>query len=272
MKLVRDLPISPRGMNAKDFRIICDCQLHARRERTLWRRSLRLAQRARGAVSRRGIALMIGVPLAFGAIGSIPTEAMNISIPMLGIKREVKAVADLPIFTTRRLRATFGRPAMPPQHFTFDVMKEQFFNTQVPYGSIIYREARRNNLSPELVAAVVEAESDFRPRLISDKNAQGLMQIIPETGRLMGADDLFDPEKNIAAGTKYLRYLFDRFGDQRTVLAAYNAGEGNIERYGGMPPFGETQNYVQRVISRTTQYRQTLRGRYVVSMKMLGAQ
>jgi len=152
------------------------------------------------------------------------------------------------------------------------VMKEQFFNTQVPYGSIIYREARRNNLAPELVAAVVEAESDFRPRLISDKNAQGLMQIVPETGRLMGAGNLFDPEENIAAGTKYLRYLFDRFGDQRTALAAYNAGEGNIERYGGMPPFGETQNYVQRVISRTTQYRQTIRGRYVASVKMLGAQ
>ncbi|HJW94732.1 MAG TPA: lytic transglycosylase domain-containing protein [Thermoanaerobaculia bacterium] len=231
-----------------------------------------MAQRAGRAVSGRGIALMVGVPLAFGAIGSIPTDAVNMSIPMLTLKRQVQAVSDLPIFTTRRLRATFGTSAMPPQRFTFDVMKEQFFNTQVPYGSIIYREARRNNLAPELVAAVVEAESDFRPRLISDKNAQGLMQIVPETGRLMGAGNLFDPEENIAAGTKYLRYLFDRFGDQRTALAAYNAGEGNIERYGGMPPFGETQNYVQRVISRTTQYRQTIRGRYVASVKMLGAQ
>jgi len=121
------------------------------------------------------------------------------------------------------------------------------------------------------VAAVVEAESDFRPKLISDKNAQGLMQIIPSTGRLMGADDLFNPEENIAAGTKYLRYLVNRFGDQRTALAAYNAGEGNVERFGGMPPFGETQMYVQRVLSRTTQYRQTLRGRYVASVKMQDA-
>jgi len=270
MKLVRLLPNSVHGMNAKDFRIICDCQIHARRERTLWRRSLRFAKRAGHAVSGRGMALIVGVPLAFGAIG-IPTEAMNISIPMLSIKREVAAVRQLPIFNTPRLRATFGRP-LPAQHFTFDVMKEEFFRTEVRYGSIIYREARRNNLPPELVAAVVEAESDFRPRLISNKNAQGLMQIIPETGRLMGADDLFDPEENIAAGTKYLRYLFDRFGDQRTVLAAYNAGEGNVERFGGMPPFGETQTYVQRVISRTSQYRQTLRGRYVASMKMQGAQ
>lgn len=272
MKLVRVLPTPPRGMQANDFRIICDCQIHARRERTLWRRSLRLAQRAGRSVSSRGIALMIGVPLAFGAIGSLPSEAMNTSIPVLAIRREMKAVRNLPIFTTPRIRATFGTPAMAPQRFTFDVMKEEFFNTQVPYGSIIYREARRNNLAPELVAAVVEAESDFRPRLISEKNAQGLMQIVPETGRLMGAGDLFDPEENIAAGTKYLRYLVDRFGDQGTALAAYNAGEGNIERYGGMPPFGETQNYVQRVLTRTTQYRQTLSRRYVASVRMLGAQ
>jgi hypothetical protein len=271
LKLVRLLPSSVRCMKAKDFRIICDCQVHARRERTLWRRSLRLAKRAGRSLSTRGVALIVGVPLAFGAIG-IPTEAMNMSIPMLTIQREAQKVRELPIFTTRRIRSTFGTPAMPPQRFTFDVMKEEFFRTEVRYGSIIYREARRNNLSPELVAAVVEAESDFRPKLISHKNAKGLMQIIPETGRLMGADDLFDPEENIAAGTKYLRYLFDRFGDQRTVLAAYNAGEGNVERFGGMPPFDETQTYVRRVLSRTTQYRQSIRGRYVASMKMQGAQ
>jgi len=258
-------------MHAKDFRIICDCQVHARRERTLWRRSLRFAQRAGRAVSTRGVALIVGVPLAFGAM--MPTEAMNMSIPMLAIKREAAKVRELSIFTTPRIRSTFGTPAMlPPQRFTFDVMKEEFFRTEVQYGSIIYREARRNNLSPELVAAVVEAESDFRPRLISHKNAQGLMQIIPETGRLMGADDLFDPEENIAAGTKYLRYLLDRFGDQRTALAAYNAGEGNVERFGGMPPFDETQTYVQRVTSRTTRYRQTIQGRYVASVKLTSAQ
>src|SRR6185295_18468045 len=164
-KVVRLLPPRHQRMNAKDFRIICDCQVHARRERTVWRRSLRLAQSAGRSVKRRGVAWIIGVPLVFGAIG-IPTEAMNISIPMLSLRREAERVRSLPIFNTPRIRATFGTPAMPPQRFTFEVMKEQFFHTQVPYGSIIYREARRNNLSPELVAAVVEAESDFRPKLI----------------------------------------------------------------------------------------------------------
>jgi soluble lytic murein transglycosylase-like protein len=115
---------------------------------------------------------------------------------------------------------------------------------------------------------VVEAESDFRPKLISNKNAQGLMQIIPSTGRLMGADDLFNPSENIAAGTKYLRYLFDRFGDQRIALAAYNAGEGNVEKFGGVPPFAETQNYLVRVSAHHREYRQQIRGRYIAALRM----
>jgi Transglycosylase SLT domain len=266
--LVRLLPFRTRVMYAKNYRIICSCQVHAMRERTLWRRSLRVARRAASSLGRNGIALLLGVPLAFGAIG-IPTNAMDINIPGLA---SLHRTPKLHIFTTPRLRATFGTSAEVPRQFTLDIAKEQFFSTRVPYGRIIYREAQRNHLPPELVAAVVETESDFRPRLISHKNAQGLMQIVPETGRLMGADDLFDPEKNIAAGTKYLRYLFDRFGDQRMVLAAYNAGEGNIERFGGMPPFGETRDYVQRVTARTAQYRESIRGHFVAASKMQIAQ
>jgi soluble lytic murein transglycosylase-like protein len=149
------------------------------------------------------------------------------------------------------------------------MVKEQFFRTNVPFGVIIYREARRNNLPPELVAAVVETESDFRPRLISHKNAQGLMQIIPSTAEFIGAGDLFNPRDNIAAGTKYLRYLYDRFnGDQKMVLAAYNAGEGNVEKFGGIPPFPETINYLQRVNTRTKLYRDRVRATVVSSVRI----
>ena len=147
-------------------------------------------------------------------------------------------------------------------------MREQFFQTEVPYGPIIYREALKNDLPPELVAAVVEAESDFRPRLISGKNAQGLMQIIPETGHLLGVDDLFNPETNVAAGAKYLRYLFDRFGDQRVAIAAYNAGEGNIEKFGGVPPFPETRNYIRRVSSRAREYRNRVQESYLFGSRV----
>jgi soluble lytic murein transglycosylase-like protein len=104
--------------------------------------------------------------------------------------------------------------------------------------------------------------------LISNKNAQGLMQIIPETGRLFGCSNPFDPEANVAAGTKYLRYLLDRFGDQRLALAAYNAGEGNIERFGGIPPFPETINYLSRVSQRTRFYRERVRGGYLAEVRL----
>ena len=252
-----------------EFRVICNCQVHARRERTLWRRSVRNVTNLKA----KGIALLVGVPLALGAL-QFPTEAMNVSLGetiMVGriISREMpKSVNDFAIFTTPRIREQFMEPAIRPQTFTLDRVKEQFFNANVPYGSIIYREATRNQLSPELVAAVIEAESDFRPRLVSNKNALGLMQIVPETGKLMGAEDLFNPTENIAAGTKYLRYLLDRFPDQRLALAAYNAGEGNVEKFGGIPPFAETVNYLHRVNGRTNQYRQRVHGTYLASVRI----
>ena len=211
--------------------------------------------------------MLIGVPVAFGALG-FPMEAMNLALP--SFTNHTQAAIEsrrLPVFTGRAQR-DFLQPALRTEAFTLEVAKEEFFRTQVPYGSIIYREARRNNLSPELIAAVVEAESDFRPRLVSNKQAQGLMQLVPETGRLMGADNLFNPSENIAAGTKYLRYLFDRFGDEKMVLAAYNAGEGNVERFGGVPPFSETHDYVQRVASHTSRYSRRVRGRYLASLQL----
>jgi soluble lytic murein transglycosylase-like protein len=127
---------------------------------------------------------------------------------------------------------------------------EQFFKTQVPFGSIIYNEAKKNNIRPELVAAVVHTESKFVPTARSSAGAVGLMQLVPKTGRWMGARDLTNPVQNIAAGTKYLRYLSDRFhGDEQKTIAAFNAGEGNVRRFGGIPPFRETRNYIVRVKS-----------------------
>jgi len=129
-----------------------------------------------------------------------------------------------------------------------DTVKEQFFKANVPFGSIIYSEAKKNNIAPELVAAVAHTESKFKPTARSNRGAIGLMQLVPRTGRSFGARDLTNPADNIQAGAKYLRYLSDRFdGDQQKIIAAYNAGEGNVRRFGGVPPFKETRNYVQRV-------------------------
>jgi soluble lytic murein transglycosylase-like protein len=122
-----------------------------------------------------------------------------------------------------------------------------------PFGKQIYRVAVRYALNPLLVAAVVEAESDFNPRAVSRKGACGLMQMMPATARRFGyrRRDLFNPRKNLEAGARYLRLLVNRFGDDALrVLAAYNAGEGSVERFGGMPPFPETRDYVQHIFTR----------------------
>ena len=128
--------------------------------------------------------------------------------------------------------------------------REAFFAKEVPFGSIIYSEAKKNDIAPELVAAVAATESRFVPTARSNRGAIGLMQLVPKTGKWLGAQDLTNPSQNIMAGAKYLKYLSDRFnGNQDKIIAAYNAGEGNVRRFGGIPPFRETQNYVQRVRS-----------------------
>lgn len=131
---------------------------------------------------------------------------------------------------------------------TAEGIKQDFFNREVPFGSIIYNEAKKNDLPPELVAAVVNTESQFVPTARSHVGAVGLMQLVPRTGRWLGAQNLTDPADNIRAGAKYLRYLTDRFdGNEEKAIAAYNAGEGNVRRFNGVPPFRETRDYVQRV-------------------------
>ena len=120
-----------------------------------------------------------------------------------------------------------------------------------PYGQIIYDIAVRHSINPQLVAALIHVESAFNPRAVSRKGARGLMQLLPSTARRFGVHrkrDLFNPVKNLEAGVKYLKWLTERFGgDLQKSLAAYNAGEGAVDRFGGIPPYQETQQYVQRI-------------------------
>lgn len=120
-----------------------------------------------------------------------------------------------------------------------------------PYGELIYDIAVRHSINPHLVAALIHVESSFNPKAVSRKGAMGLMQLLPATARRFGLKskkDLLNPEKNIEAGIRYLSWLNKRFsGDVQKILAAYNAGEGAVERFGGIPPYRETQNYVQKI-------------------------
>ncbi|MGC9944983.1 MAG: lytic transglycosylase domain-containing protein [Bryobacteraceae bacterium] len=113
------------------------------------------------------------------------------------------------------------------------------------------RIARQNDLSPRLVHSVIQVESNYDPNAVSPKGAQGLMQLIPSTARRFGVSDIFDPADNIQGGARYLKYLLELYkGDEALALAAYNAGEGAVSRYGGVPPFPETQDYVAKVRQR----------------------
>jgi soluble lytic murein transglycosylase-like protein len=114
--------------------------------------------------------------------------------------------------------------------------------------SLVDRIARHVGLDERLAQAVVQTESNYEPLAVSARGAMGLMQIMPAVASQYGVTDPFDPEKNLEAGMSYLRSLLQRF-DLRRALAAYNAGESAVARYGGVPPYRETQAYVERVLA-----------------------
>lgn len=135
----------------------------------------------------------------------------------------------------------------------------------LPYADKINAAGRAYNVSPELITAIIKAESSFQPRALSRAGAYGLMQIIPGTWRLVnsqagicsgrhagecGSDCFYNPELNIAVGSCYLSQLLKRYnGQAQLAVAAYNAGPGAVDQYGGIPPYAETTEYVERVIS-----------------------
>ncbi|MBE9527875.1 MAG: transglycosylase SLT domain-containing protein [Proteobacteria bacterium] len=122
-------------------------------------------------------------------------------------------------------------------------------NASVSYDTLIYNVSRRYGVDPNLVKAVVRAESDYNPSAISRAGARGLMQLMPETARLMGVKNIHDPVDNVNGGTRHLSRLIKKFnGKLPMALAAYNAGEGAVKRYGRIPPYKETQRYVKKVL------------------------
>ncbi len=118
------------------------------------------------------------------------------------------------------------------------------------YDEIIERYAEKYRVDPVLVRAVIQVESDFNPRCVSHKGARGLMQLIAGTAERYGVKSVHDPEQNIHGGTRYLRDLLEMFNDDLPrVLAAYNAGEGAVQKHGGIPPYAETTEYVNRALT-----------------------
>jgi soluble lytic murein transglycosylase len=122
------------------------------------------------------------------------------------------------------------------------------------YDPLIGDAAKNQGIPPALVKAVIAAESAFDSDAVSHKGAQGLMQLMPDTAQEMGVDDPFEPAQNLRGGASYLRSLIDRYGDLGRALAAYNAGPSAVDRYNGIPPFPETQDYVDRVLTYYRRY------------------
>jgi len=115
---------------------------------------------------------------------------------------------------------------------------------------IIYRAGEKQGVDPRFIHAVIKQESRYNPKAVSYVGAQGLMQMMPATAQRFGLKDPFDAKANVEAGTKYLKWLLKRFGgDVSLALAGYNAGEGAVDKYKGVPPYGETQNYVKKIVA-----------------------
>lgn len=114
--------------------------------------------------------------------------------------------------------------------------------------SLVQDAGLRHNVEPGLIHAVIRQESNYNMFAVSVKGACGLMQLMPGTALRFGVSDIFDPAENVEGGVKYLRFLMDRYeGDRIRTLAAYNAGEGAVDQYGGVPPYRETEDYVERI-------------------------
>ncbi len=127
-----------------------------------------------------------------------------------------------------------------------------------PYEQLVTEAAQAYQVDPALVRAVIQAESAFNPQAVSPKGAIGLMQLMPDTARRYGVQDTFNPTDNVYGGVHYLRDLLVLFGhDLRRVVAAYNAGEGAVSRYGDVPPYPETTLYVERVLTLHQRYQQS---------------
>ncbi len=167
----------------------------------------------------------------------------------------------VPVVTPRDLSAALSdqprRHTLLPEGPDPEV-RRRFLN-DLPFGNAMAVAAERHDVDCLLLAAVVETESRFRPGAVSPRGAVGLMQVQPATASMYGVENLSDPYVNLDVGSRYLRQLLrDYDGDMELALAAYNAGPAAVQRYGGVPPFRETQDYVKRVLRRYEEHKRSL--------------
>lgn len=159
---------------------------------------------------------------------------------------EISAAAQMQAF----LKETSSGQAVRRDGSDFQTtLNRQRGSTASSLDDIFEAAGARYGISPALLKSVAKAESNFNPRAKSHAGAMGVMQLMPATARSLGVSDPYDPWQNIMGGAKYLKQNLDQFGDVSLALAAYNAGPGSVRKYGGIPPYRETQNYVKKIMA-----------------------
>jgi hypothetical protein len=170
----------------------------------------------------------------------------RLSVPIQRVDRIVDDEILPPIQVAEVKKIIEEEGVFPKKSWRYSESSKPLFKSK--YNDVIVEAARKWDVDAALVSAVIKAESDYDPRTLSNKGACGLMQLMPGTALRFGVTDSYDPVANIYAGTHYLRWLLQTFdGNADLAVAAYNAGEGNIWKYKGVPPFRETINYINRI-------------------------
>jgi soluble lytic murein transglycosylase-like protein len=177
-------------------------------------------------------------------IAALAGSSLLLAAPPEQSPQRVKTVVKADPRTGKLIRVAVSTPQSTPEK-TLPAVQT---SSTPPFGAIVERVAAEQSLPAELLHSVIQVESNYNPGAVSPKGAQGLMQLMPGTARRFGVPDSFDPVENIQGGAKYLKYLLDLYkGDYPRALAAYNAGEKAVAKFGGIPPYVETQNYVTQV-------------------------
>jgi hypothetical protein len=170
----------------------------------------------------------------------------QLSLPITRIERIVDDEIVTPEIVEEVKKLVEEGGVFPRRSWKFSEQSQPLWQSK--YNDFIIEAARKWDVDAALVSAVIKAESDYNPYIVSNKGARGLMQLMPATAKRFGVTNSFDPRENISGGTRYLRWLLQKFdGNADLAVAAYNAGEGNVWKYEGVPPFRETVNYINRI-------------------------